>query len=102
MTSRSGRSAIRITSMTDSDDVHEPQGVVDGIEDAEVTGADPPEIGGPLKLAAAFRPWVISERLYSCEDSGAESSVEPLEFLTGRTSEGNRVLIHELGVYFEP
>lgn len=87
--------------MADSDDVHEMHGFVDGIEDAVVSDPDPPEIGGPLELAAAFRPWDLSEGFYSSEDSGTERSIESLELLTGRTGEDNRVLIHELGDHFE-
>ena len=61
-------------------DVDEPRIVVDGVDDAVVSDADPPQIGSSLQLGAPVRSWIGRKGLDTRNDPSRHSGLKPFKF----------------------
>lgn len=68
-------SVVPVTALTDRDYIRELPSIVDGIENAVIPDADPPEVGGCLRFSPSLGARCSSEGFYSSEDPQAERPV---------------------------
>ena len=75
-------------------DVHETCAIVERVDDAVVSHANAPQVGGPLELDATMRPWILRQSPDTCDDSSRHAGLETFEFVSRRAREDDRVLSH--------
>lgn len=75
-------------------DVHEARVVVERVDDAIVSDANAPQVGGPLQLDASMRPWIFRQSLDTRDDPSRHAGLQAFEFAPRRAREDNSVLSH--------
>jgi len=85
---------VSIASVSYDADVHEARVVVERVDDAIVSDANSPEVGGPLQLDASMRPWILRQSLDTRDDPSRFAGLQAFEFAPRRAGEDNCVLSH--------
>jgi hypothetical protein len=85
---------VSIASVSYDADVHEARVVVERVDDAVVSDANSPQVGGPLQLDASMRPWIFRQSLDTRDDPSRHAGLQAFEFAPSRAREDNSVLSH--------
>lgn len=86
--------SVGIASVSYDADVHEARIVVERVDDAVVSDANSPQVGGPVQLDASLRPWILRQSLDTRDDPSRHASLQAFEFAPSGAREDNRVLSH--------
>ena len=85
---------VDIASVPHDADVHEARAVVQRVDDAVVSDANPPQVRGPLQLDASPRPWIFRQSLDTRKDSSRHAGLQAFELAPSGAREDDRVLSH--------
>jgi hypothetical protein len=85
---------VSIAPVSYDPDVHEARVVVNRVDDAIVSDANSPQVGGSLQLDASARPGIASQSLDTRDDPSRHADVQTFEFAPSGARKDNSVLSH--------
>jgi hypothetical protein len=86
--------ALGVSPVRGAENVHEARVLVNRVDDAIVSDANSPQVGGSSQLDASARPRIASQSLDTRDDPSRHADVQAFEFAPSGAREDNSVLSH--------